>query len=78
MSATEVLKKLTTRNILALATGGTFLWAVVYVLTNLGVIADLVTTEPAAAGIGGLIVGAFLTIATKVYDFFFRKKPANE
>lgn len=78
----EISQKLTTRNILALATTGVFLWSIVFMFqhfdqffTLFEVVEDL---EPVVAlsvgGAGGLILGAFLMVVKDVYQFFFRKK----
>lgn len=74
----ELIKKLTTRNILALATAAVFLWTIVFTLINLDVISNLIATDATAAGISGLLVGAFLVTVKDVYQFFFRKSQAKE
>jgi len=78
----EILKKLTTKNIIALSTVGTLLWVVVTVFGSPDTFflvvktiqdADSVTAF-AVGGIGGMVAGVFLAITKDVYQFFFRKK----
>ena len=71
--------KLTTRNIIALATVGIFLRTVDYLITNGPEIIEVVNeTEPAVVGAAGIVVGAFVVVTKDVYTFFFRKKPKEE
>jgi len=61
----DILEKLTTRNILAVGTGATFL----------GVVTHLVTQNPELLEnplITG-ILGAFTTLTALVYQFYFRR-----
>jgi len=60
-----ILEKLTTRNILALGTGATFLGTVAYVVTQ----SPGLLENPLVTG----ILGAFTTLTVLVYQFYFRK-----
>ena len=60
-----ILEKLTTRNILALGTGATFLGTVAYVVTQ----SPELLENPLVTG----ILGAFTTLTVLVYQFYFRK-----
>ena len=60
-----ILEKLTTRNILALGTGATFLGIVAYVVTQ----GSELLENPLVTG----ILGAFTTLTVLVYQFYFRK-----
>lgn len=75
----DIMKRLTTRNIMALATTGVFLFSVVYSLINSDVV--IATIDEAPKGVilgGGIIIGTFVAVVKDVYSFFFRKAQKKE
>lgn len=84
MSASEVLaRKLTTRNIIALATVAVFLYGGIFALENANELVTQVENEdPKTAfvlgGAGGALLTALVLVSKEVYFFYFRKKPASE
>ena len=72
--ANAFLKKLTTRNILANATIGVFLYGLIYGIQNL----DSVSKTLEESSLLSAFVGSFLTIVPIVYYFYFRKSQDKE
>lgn len=70
MSAKAILNKLRVRNILSLATSGTFLWTVWYTITQQPEVLEnpLVT----------FLLGTFGPIVMMVYVFHYRKAQSKE
>lgn len=68
----ELIKKITTRNIISVTTSLTLLFAVVYGLTH--------TTEVLTALENPLVtfvLGTFNTVVIMVYVFYYRKNPST-
>lgn len=69
----DILRKLTVRNVMALATTGVFLWSIVYSVMNIAKVAAAIEGNSTIA----LLVGVFITIVPMVYIFYFRKTQAK-
>ena len=65
-----ILEKLTTRNTLAIGTGATFLGIIAYIITQ----APELVENPIVTG----FLGAFTTLTTLVYQFYFRRANPEE
>ena len=77
----EVLKKITTRNILAISVVGVFLYLTMFIVTQASELITAATTDPATAaalGVGTVLIGTLVAKVSDIIQFFFRKKPANE
>lgn len=70
---TKVMEKLTTRNLIAIATVFTFLSIVSYGVVNTAVV--MVALENPLVT---YILGTFTGVVVLVYNFFFRKTQAKE
>jgi len=70
----EILKKLTTRNILAQSIIGTFLYGIIYGLHNIESVAKAIESSSVLS----LLLGTFIAIVPVVVYFYFRKPPTNE
>lgn len=70
----EILKKLTTRNILATSVVGTFLWAIHYGVTHI----DATSKALESSSLLSALVGVFTTVVTLILVFYFRKAQDKE
>lgn len=68
MNYEKILAKITSRNYLAIITGTTLMFAVLYGLTN-----PTTVTTAIANPLLTYIMGQFGTVAVMVYVFYFRK-----
>lgn len=69
-----ILKKLTTRNLIANGIIGVFLWSIVYGTLNIEKVSKAVESSSLLA----LLIGVFITIIPIVIFFYFRKPQAKE
>ena len=75
----QIIERLTTRNIVTLATVATFLFAVVFSLLNAEVIIETIDEAPNGVVLGGgIIIGTFVAVVKDVYTFYYRKSQAKE
>jgi hypothetical protein len=77
----DIVKKLTTRNILALTFSGVFLFLTTFTVVNFQQIATTLHANPEYAGYivgGGVLIGTLVAKVSDIVTFFFRKNPSNE
>jgi len=74
----QILEKLTTRNIIALAIVGTFIAVVLQMTFNAKELLVLVEDNKEWIFGGGIVIGALIVKLTDIIQFYFRKPSSSE